>query len=148
MIQRIQSIYLLLAAILMAVTAFSPILVLTEGLTLYSCGISSLESEIVKPTWGIVSMALLSAILAFATIFFYKNRKKQMKMVSITVGVVLFYFITAAVYLVSYVENVIQKIQMVDYGLFLPILALVFLFLAKRGINKDEKLVRSTERIR
>lgn len=148
MIQRIQSIYLLLAAILMAVTAFSPILVLNEGLTLFSYGIAEADENIVKPTWGIVSMAGLAALLSLITIFLYNNRKRQAKMTLVTMGVVVFYFVTAIVYLASYLENVFQGISTVAYGIILPVIALILLLMANISIRKDEKLVRSLDRIR
>lgn len=147
MIQRIQTIYLLIAAILMAVTAFSPILSLNEGMTLFSYGIKQ-ANEVIKPTWGIVSMAGLSALLSFITIFMFKNRKKQAKMVLISALIVVFYFVTAVVYLASYLNKFTEGINTVMYGIIFPIIALVLLLLAFKGINKDEKLVRSLDRIR
>lgn len=148
MIQRIQSIYLLLAAILMAVTAFSPILVLNDGLTLFSYGITEANENIVKPTWGIVFMAGLAALLSLITIFLYKNRKRQAKMTLATMVIVVFYFVTAIVYLASYLEDIFQGVSTVAYGIILPVITLVLLLMANRSIRKDEKLVRSLDRIR
>ena len=147
MIQRIQSIYLLLAAILMAVTAFSPVLVLNEGLTLFSYGVKDADL-LVKPTWGIVFMAGVSALLSFISIFMYSNRKKQSNVVFMSALVLVFYYLTAVVYLASYLSSFPEGINTVAYGIVLPVVALIFLLLANKAIKKDEKLVRSLDRIR
>ena len=82
MIQRIQTIYLLLVTALLitsmclpvgsfigadaAMYVFKPLGVEMNG-TLYS-------------TWGVFGILLLSAIIAFATIFLFKNRMLQIRM--------------------------------------------------------------------
>lgn len=147
MIQRIQTLYLLIAAILMAVTAFSPILQLEGDNILFSYGIMEAEN-LVKPTWGIVTMAGLSALLSFVAIFLFKNRKKQKNITLVSTLVVVIYYVTALVYLASYLENIFSVISAVAYGILLPVVAIIFLLLALRGINKDEKLVKSLNRIR
>lgn len=148
MIQRIQTIYLLVAAILMAVTAFSPIINFQEGLTLFSYGVENSQGIVVFPTWGIVSMAGLSALLSLITIFLYKNRKKQNKMTLTALAVTLFYFVTAAVYMSSYMKGDCSLYVSVSYGIFLPIISSIALLLASKNIRKDEKLVKSLDRLR
>lgn len=148
MLQRIQSIYLLLAAISMAVAAFCPIMNLIDNCMLYPCGIIKVE-ELIKPTWGIISIVGLSALLSFITIFLYKKRKKQISCIYVNILIILFYYITTLVYLLSYYNNIgFEAIQSFSYGGILPILALIFLVLAKIAIGKDEKLVKSLDRIR
>lgn len=146
MIQRIQSIYLLLAAILMAVTAFSPLLIVDTHLVT-SMGISE-GNAMIKPTYGIVSTALLSALLSFVTIFFFKNRKKQNIIANVTIASTFFFYVTVLTYMLSYYDNFFTKGIAVSYGIVLPVLAIVLVVLAKGKIKKDEKLVRSLDRIR
>ena len=149
MIQRIQSIYLLLAAILMAVTAFSPVLVLNnEGLTLFSYGIKDADL-MVKPTWGIVIIAGAGALLSFVSIFMYRNRKRQGKMVLLSALFFVLYYLTAIIYLGSYFGGFPEGgISTAAYGIVLPVIALIFLLLGYNAIRKDEKLVKSLDRIR
>ena len=146
MIQRIQSIYLLLAAILMAVTAFSPLMIVGTNVVT-SLGILEGE-EIIKPTWGIVSMAGLTTVISTISIFLFKNRKRQITLVNICIGLGLFFYATVLIYMLSYYSNFPQMFTSIAHGIVLPLCALIFLFLAKGRIQKDEKLVRSLDRIR
>lgn len=146
MIQRIQTIYLLLTAILMAVTAFSPILNVGDQ-TVFSFGIREAET-IIKPTWGIVSVAGLSGILSLIAIFLFKNRKRQNFLTTVAGFLIVFFYITVGIYMMSYYSDFMTMFTSIDYGIILPLIALIFLLLAKNKIKKDEKLVRSLDRIR
>ena len=148
MIQRIQSVYLLVAAILMAVTAFSPIINLQNELTLFSYGIEGVDGSVIFPTWGIISMAAIRSILSFVSIFLYKNRKKQRNFTLIAAAIVVVYFVTGMVYMSSYMKGDFSLFASISYGLFFPVIALICLLLASQRIKKDEKLVKSLNRLR
>lgn len=154
MIQRIQSVYLLLVTILMGVTAFSPLLVLREGsdlLDFYSYGIIPQDVDlniIVKYTYGVISMAGLSAFLALINIFLYKKRKVQMKIGYLTSFFIVFFYITVGAYFYSISSRLAIDINGIQYGIILPVIALIFNLLAISKIKKDDKLVRSLDRIR
>lgn len=151
MIQRIQSIYLLITAILMAVTAFSPLVSLTDeskaALDFCSLGVYKL-SQLQNPSWGVVTFALLSALLSFVNIFLYKKRKTQMRMGTITSLSILFFYVTTLVYFNSFLDQYHYLYAGIQYGIILPLIALVFNVLAILKIKKDDKLVRSLDRIR
>lgn len=152
MIQRIQSIYLLLVAILMGITVFSPLLQLTDASgsitqIMYSCGIHQGET-LVKPLWGVLSVGGLSALMALINIFLFKKRKLQIKVGMFTTFLLLFFYITAAVYFYSYTSRTGLEFMAVYYGTILPFIALILNIMAVSRIRKDEKLVRSLDRIR
>ena len=146
MIQRIQTIYLLIAAILMAVTAFSPLFVVgpqvVNAMAIVEAG------EVIKPTWGIVSVSVLTSIISLLAIFMFKNRKLQVKFANITIVLGFFFYVTTLVYMLSYYDNFFGILSSISYGIILPLCAIIFMFLAKGRIGKDEKLVRSLDRIR
>lgn len=165
MIQRIQSVYLLLVAILMGVTAVSPLFLLgTESgdsiafystgmfyVDIYSLGIMFQDVDVletIKCTYGVVSMAVLAALSALINIFLFKKRKAQIKLGHITTLLILFFYVTTGVYFYSVGNRMGLSIESVLYGIILPVIALIFNLLAIRGIKKDEKLVRSLDRIR
>ena len=95
MIQRIQSIYLLLTTALMAVFLFLPIAQFdtTDGIYSFTAqGISTVEAmttpvqdsaaavtqtSVFTPTWGVFVLGTVIAVLSFITIFLYKNRPTQ-----------------------------------------------------------------------
>lgn len=151
MIQRIQTIFLLLVCILMTGTVFSPLL------TIYTSGSSDLLnltswgvfSEILTyETWGVVSVAALSALVAFINIFLYKNRKLQIKIGNLTSFLLIFFYVTFATYVYFLLDKHQIAFNSVQYGIILPFIALIFNILAILKIKKDEKLVRSLDRIR
>lgn len=151
MIQRIQSVYLLLVALLMGATVFCPLLELTGeskfAYTFSSLGIGQLFN-VQYPAWGVVFMAGLAALSALINIFLYKKRKLQMKVATLTSLVILFFYITLFVYFNSYTAKYELVFSSLQFGLILPIIALIFNVLAILRIKKDENLVKSLDRIR
>lgn len=151
MIQRVQSLYLLLVAVLMAVTFFSPLLGLKSTdlstLVMYSEGIFSAE-KLIKPTWGVISIAGMGALVAFINIFLFKKRKLQIKVGFITSFLIVFFYITLFTYFYVYTNQNGLELNSAYYGVILPVIALILNFLAIRKIKSDEKLVRSLDRIR
>lgn len=151
MIQRIQSVYLLLAGLLMAAATFFPLLELAgEGKFTYifsSLGIGQLFT-VQYPTWGVVFFAGLSALLALINIFLYKKRKLQMTVGTLTSLLILFFYVTLYVYFNAYTVKYGLTFSSFQFGLILPVIALIFNVLAILRIKKDENLVKSLDRIR
>lgn len=91
-----------------------------------------------------VGIACLSAV----AIFLYKNRKTQYKLA------ISGAFLSAVVIglQVWYVEAFKKSTPIVQgtyqWGGLLPIAMMIFLFLAASGIRKDEKLIKSLDRLR
>lgn len=153
MIQRIQTIFLLLTAILMGGTFLLPSLeISSEGLKFASISFNSLgmfDAATDYPTWGVVAFAALSAILAFINIFLYKKRKLQINLALLTALLIVVYFVTAMVYINAFLNKIsAEYILNVQLGIILPVAALIFDLLAVARIRKDEKLVKSLNRIR
>lgn len=88
------------------------------------------------------------AVLSLITIFLYKNRKLQLRLVFgiLVLTVVVF----VSMYLLSFGNNYtdVDTHESVLNGAGIPLAILVFAVLAYRRIGKDEKLVRSLDRIR
>ncbi len=86
--------------------------------------------------------------LTLYTIFKYKNRIQQVKFVRLS----LLLTILMIVGIFVLYPNIVVKAQEAEYefltGAYIPIINLLFLFLANRFILKDEKLVRSVDRLR
>ena len=78
MIQRIQSVYWLVITALLVVTMLSPMGFFTEAggafdSVLKPLGLTMANGEW-ESTWGLFAILLLNAVVAFATIFLYRNR--------------------------------------------------------------------------
>lgn len=151
MIQRIQSLFLLIAAILMGVTVFSPLLEISDGGKFLSsfCPFGIASPKLDFPTWGVLTFAVLSAILPLINIFLYKKRKLQANLGYITALCIVIFYVAAIVYLRAYLGRLeVDYTLNVQYGIILPAIALIFNILAIAKIKKDDKLVKSLDRIR
>ncbi len=157
MIQRIQSVYLLLATICYVVAFFIDF-ASVEGLsTALSFGLLS-GTEIGEYAftgnlflnYGMFVNGLLCGLSA-TTIFLFKNRKSQFKMAYLAFGIALLYLILIfmgldKVKLAFAGETDVKLVY--KAGTYLPVAAIAFLILAHRSIKKDEELVKSIDRLR
>ena len=136
MIQRIQSIYLLLVALLGALLPFwLELWVDATGAVVFA------QNEIA------VSLAFYgSAVLAALAIFRFKDRKSQFVLNRLNMILNLFllgFFVYRSLNL-SGEALVSEK----GIGMLIPVFSIVFLVLANRAIKKDEDLVKSVDRLR
>ena len=149
MIQRIQTIYLLLSVVLMITLIWLPIAYLGE-LDFYTYGIFSTASDatISFTTYPIAVIVIASAILATIAIFMYKNRIKQVKVVALSTFLdVMFYPIFIA-YLWYSKEALMNIDNSFSFALIIPAISILLKSFAAKAIKADEKLVRSADRIR
>jgi len=144
MLQRIQTIYLFLAALLAGgIIYLLPLWVHNNGEEIY------LYNLIQSDDWKMISMIAafgLSALMSFISIFLYKNRKQQIGINRFNI-VVNFYLLGIIVYHLLILPGE-SEISEKGIGLFIPVLVIVFLSLGNKSIIKDEKLVKSVDRLR
>jgi hypothetical protein len=138
-LQRIQSVYLFLASLVgssLFLLPFASGPTKSEGLL--SDGYLNINDNI-----GLIILTVLVVVLSLATIFLYNNRVLQMNLGKLNILVTIGLFAFAA-----YLFYTIQTIATLGGGLFMPILVVLFVVLANKNINKDEKLVRDSNRLR
>lgn len=143
MIQRIQSIYLLLATAISGGLIFVFNLWSTPKHTTFVIDLFKEDSLLLN---GISLLFLLSAFSTCVAIFFYKRRQLQFVLgrISILINLLL-------LGLLIYVSLTLpgeMKISEKGIGMFLPIIAIVFVVFANKAIQKDENLVKSVDRLR
>lgn len=153
MIQRIQSVYLLLASLALFALFIFPlanIFDVTGAKRIKITGVYEVAENglIQKESFIVLTIAtVVLAIVPLVLIFLYKNRKRQMLFVYGTAALVLLY----SYWLSNVLKNATTLIlQISDYGIGIGLssVAVLFLILAARGIRKDEKLVKSADRLR
>lgn len=147
-LQRIQSVYLLIAVILMVVFAFFPALTFQLGDREFVYG--ALEAGKVGVTHIdplMLMLVILISLLAFIDIFLYKNLQRQMTVcfVDIIIGLAMLVAIGIQAYVIGNREGVIVNWQ---YYLIMPVLAIIFLMLAHHAMSKDKKTLRDADRLR
>ena len=143
MIQRIQTIYLLIASVISGVLIF--VFNLWNNLKdeVYALELFERESLVLKI---IPVLFILSAVVSFSTIFLFKNRKLQFVVGRIIILINL--FLLGLLIYVSLTLPGEVSISEKGIGMFLPILVILLIVFANKAIKKDEDLVKSVDRLR
>ena len=143
MIQRIQTVYLLLASIISGALIFVFNLWKSIQKNVFALDLFNSESYLLKV---IPVLFLVSAILAFVAIFIFKNRKLQFVIGRLTILVNL--ILLGLLIYVSLTLPGEASVSEKGIGMFIPILAILLVVLANKAIKKDEDLVKSADRLR
>ena len=144
MIQRIQTLYLLLATVLSGGLIFVFNLWSFSDEKLYYV----MDGFVGTNTTLKVASALffVSAILTFITIFYYKKRQLQFVIGRLVIAI-NFFLLGILVY---FAQNLSGEVQISEkgIGLLIPIITIILVALANKAIKKDEELVKSVDRLR
>ena len=143
MIQRIQTIYLLLSSIASGGLIFIFNLWISKGKKIFVLDLFSNKSISLQL---IPIMFFISSILAIVNIFIFNNRKLQFVIGRILILINLF-LLGLLIYQSLMISGEISVSEK-GIGMFLPILAILLLVLANKAIKKDEDLVKSVDRLR
>jgi hypothetical protein len=137
MIQRIQTIYLLLAFVVTGILPFfMPLWTMSDGKEYFF-----MQNQVYIVVLG------LSTTLSLLSIVSYKKRQNQFVIdrLNIILNLILLgLFVYRSLNLSGETIAVSEK----GIGMFLPIVAIVLLVLANKAIKKDEDLVKSVDRLR
>lgn len=155
MIQRIQSLYLLLTSLLSLLFLNGSYLKFfnKSGYEVFmnfrgiweSSGTT--DPEKIKSLIPLFVMMIIIFVLSLSAIFFFKKRRIQLKLTLaiillsiVVIGLILFYAV--------WITKKYQAVLAPGFKMFVPLLILIFATLALRGIKKDENRVRSYDRLR
>jgi len=155
MLQRIQSIYLFLAGlVILALFVFplahnvyvdgAPISIMVTGSYIDAGGQQALTDHFVALT----AVTAVVGILPFIIIFLYKTRKRQIALCYSTILVVIGYSFWIAQAAKTVTGGITLAPANFGIGLFLCPISIVLLILAIKNIQKDEKLIKSADRLR
>ena len=137
MIQRIQTVYLIITFLLIGVLPFLfPLWKLNDGKDYFF-----MQNQVYSILLG------LSTAITFYSIISFKKRQTQFvaNRLNIVLNLILLgLFVYHSLNLSGEAVTVSEK----GIGMFLPVLAVVFLALANKAIKKDEDLVKSVDRLR
>ncbi|MGC1390660.1 MAG: DUF4293 domain-containing protein [Bacteroidales bacterium] len=155
MIQRIQTVYLFIMALLSSLLIPGSILNFTDktGSAIRVSFNTVVRDNTVKATEIIEKLLPLSLlivlimVISLSTIFFFKNRKIQIQLSR-------FLIFLAAILVVAIIHICLRIVTKFDASIIpglkmiLPVLILITSVLAFRGIKKDDRLVKSYDRLR
>lgn len=148
MIQRIQTVYLLVSAILLTLMMQLPIVRTLDpmgqwvGQRFYDSSLSQVGALSV----GCLVWIGLMGLMQIVTIFLYGHRKAQIRMCNVQLIMSMLLMLTLGIAFAMVSASGIAMTPCVSIT-FVPI-SLVLVLLAKRGVVHDERLVRSLDRIR
>lgn len=153
MIQRVQSLFMLISILAVVATFFLPIGSMTDEtgvLHMTPYGVQEPESgqKLASNNYFFYAPLTVALVLTVRALLAYRNRKSQIMSLKLT----FLLFATTFVLMALYVNDVQSSLQGMKFGLgigfFLPFVAVALNWLAARAIKKDEDLVKSVDRIR
>lgn len=157
MIQRIQTLYLLIVTALMAVTLFCPLVyIAVDGtqVTLSAFSISDAEGVLSHTSAWLGSLLILTTALPLVTIFLFNNRPLQIRLCGALCVLLVGALLLIGAFTFSIVNNIFADFTIswsnIAFRLpvIMPLISVIITPIAMRAILKDEILVRSLDRIR
>ena len=151
MIQRKQTVFLLLAAIANIICLCLPVATIQtgKGLTvaseMYNLWIANGNGTLDFSAAPLFVILLMETVLAIATIFMYRKRKLQIKLCNWCNFLIIVWY--AAYVAITMGVNAGGGLH-VAFAAVLPLVALILTFMARKGVMADEALIRAAERIR
>jgi hypothetical protein len=155
MLQRIQSIYLLLASLALFALFLFPLVhnVYVNGkpLTIMVTGVFQDVNGQQTHTQFFVGLTIVTAVIGLiplVIIFLYKNRKLQVSLCYSAMLVIIGY----SFWMAQMAKKIMGSIEIDTHnwgiGLLLSTISLIFVLLTIKAIQRDEKLVKSADRLR
>ena len=149
MIQRIQSVYLLVVSILMIVCMCSPvgsIIASTNEISEFgNLCITMPDGTKDYAPWALFVILLVVAILSFGTIFLFKKRMLQIRLTIFSSVLLIGYYMALVAFIFMLAEDTSFT---PSWTICLPFIGVILNWLAIRGIGADEALVKAYDRLR
>ena len=145
MIQRLQSIFLFLSALCFGTLFKLPFATSDKPSAQFlSDRIYDITDHV-----ALIIVAGLGAGLSLISIFLFKNRNLQLKFGYLTIVLAILLPIIAFLLFTNESKNIDSTVQVHDQlGIYLPVAAVLFSALSNYYIRKDDKLVKSMDRLR
>ena len=155
MLQRIQSIYLLFASLVLVALFVFP---LAHGIYVAGKPVSIMVTGVYENINGqdqhtqtftaLIGITAVAALIPLVIIFLYKNRKQQIALCYGAILLLIGYSFWMAQTVKKVVGDITLEYKNMGIGLFLTSLSIILIIFAAKAIQRDEKLVRSADRLR
>lgn len=155
MFQRLQSLYLLLAALCISGLFFMPILQILIVDTIYDFNLTGLNYLVNGKEKNLISFPFVFMIPAmfiftFSIIFLHKKQETQLKL-----GRLNYILILLLIVMIIFSTNgALEKMENADVarisyqGFYLPVTAIAFVFLANRAIKRELEILKIFEKMK
>ncbi len=156
MIQRVQSVYLLLVTVVMSFLIVSPYAKMkdTDSRTLvFKSHAIVIEAESGEPqtyknTVAVISLTLLTSLISFVCIFLYNRRLIQIRICILNTILLIILMAVMFLYYIITRDNLNLLHPNFEISAIFPMISVVLTILAYRAIRHDDMLVNSFERLR
>jgi len=155
MLQRIQSIYLLFASIVLFALFVFPLAhnIFVDGklVNVSVTGVYEIingDDKLLQSFLPLTIATVIAALIPLVLIFLYKNRKQQITISYVAILVLIGYSFWMAQTVKGAVGPITLAYKNMGIGLFLTSLSIVLIIFAVKAIQWDEKLVKSADRLR
>ncbi len=145
MIQRIQSIFLILAAASFFALFYMPFASSDQ----VAAGVLNDQIYSVEDHILLGALCILGGLLSLVAIFLYKNRPLQLRLGYFVMVFAVLIIITAVMVFLNESQGIDSKVNISEgFGIGMPILTIILVALANRFIKKDQNLIKSMDRLR
>lgn len=160
MLLRIQTVFLALATALSSILFIKPYagMLMSDGThtMLTFMGLKTTHEPIIllNSTIPLTGLAIITALLSFITIFFFGNRKLQLRLCVFNILLTLGFILALCGYYLAFKKGLglAEDIYTVDtklrFALIIPFVNIFLIFQAFRAIRRDDLLIKSMDRLR
>lgn len=149
MLQRKQTLFFIVAVLLLTITLFT-YFIKNEYVYFNSFNLKIYKNGAENSFFAfpIAIYLIINILITFFTIFIFKRRNAQIRFTIFSIIISIGFYGLLFYYHFWIKKHTSIEFSMYNYSLVSPLLAAVFEFLALNGIKSDEKLIRESNRIR
>lgn len=156
MIQRIQSVYLLLSGASVMLMFFFPVAWYYGEFHTLSFFVHRIVNHVpaseplFQASYTIIPLvlSLMLSAMPVGIIFGFRNLERQLKLTRLHMMLLLVFITLILFYYADAIGSKANTVPEYAFGIFLPLIGLIFNYLAQRGISRDMRIIRSADRIR
>ncbi len=150
MIQRVQSVYLALAILLLVLSCCMPLATFTPAdmqfpLRMHALVVVSNGTIVSWLPTTLLTIIIVTEVLLVTALLSYKRRRRQMTLCSIATALECLWIVAYVLLCIDYHSYGTVRVTV---AAAFPVVAIVVTVLARRGVKRDEALVRAADRIR
>lgn len=152
MIQRIQTLFLSIALLLLGLLFFIPMGELVIGEKIYTFTLKGIvngqNGQAIVSAWHLLTLLITMLVIQLVVIFSYKKRITQIRLATINLLLMAGFVVAAMLFIRLSHGSLGDGVIHFKLSIIHPLISIIFNYLAIRAIKKDEALVRSIDRIR
>jgi K+ transporter len=152
MIQRIQTIFLLMALVLTGLFIWLPLGAIAVNEKIYTFVLKGIidtsSGQTIYSAWHLIAITTVVLLLQLIVIFTFKKRSKQIRMATVNILLMLGVVIASCLFVVFTAKSMGNAVYSLKITLALPLVSVFLNYLAIKAIQRDEALVKSVDRIR